>query len=145
MTKREWLQALLDGKTMTSDEANGNPVFLNKNGKFESIDSSDEYQNANINCFNKNLREYFEYPMWFKSIADTEDNGMIVRYDSLNNGIVVVEAKNGYYKKGHRSNQWKAHTHTSVWEQVLEPIIEVEEMTLEQICKALGKEIKIVK
>lgn len=85
MEKKEWLQALLDGNTMTSDEAKGTPICFNSNGKFEYINIPCGYSEADVNSHKSNLRECEE------------------------------------------------------------PIIEEEEMTLEEVCKIIGKNIKIVK
>ena len=145
MTKKEWLQALLDGKTMTSDEASGEPICFNSNGNFEYIDQCGEhYLQVNINAHKSNLREYFEYPMWFECISKHCDNGMIVKFESLTKGILVKKADNGHHKMDKGLVHWTEHTNTSVWKQVPEPHI-VEEMTLEEVCKLLGKDIKIVK
>ena len=148
MEKREWIQALLDGKTMTSDEANGKPICFNANGEFEYgefeyIDSSRERNQANPNMHGTNLREYFEYPMWFECISKHCDNGMIVKFDSITRGILVKEANDGCHKIGKGLVHWVEHTNTHVWKQVTEPAIK--EMTLEEVCKLIGKEIKIIK
>jgi len=79
-------------------------------------------------------RQEFQYPMWFKSRGcDT-----VVRFTALNFGEVVA----GKSRKLGLEFTPIPHTDTNVWVQVDEPI---QEMTMADICKALGKNIKIVK
>ncbi len=75
--------------------------------------------------------------MWFKSTTTP----LIVRFDAINTGTVIVSYK-GYREVGYTFNGWTDHTDTSIWTQVPEP---VEEMTLDEVCQALGKTVKIVK
>lgn len=82
-------------------------------------------------------REEFKYPMWFKSFK-----GDIVKFTGLNIGTVVASGKHNLYDVGHSSTNWVSHTYTTIWTQVEAPI---EEMTIEEICKALGKTVKIVR
>lgn len=104
--------------------------------------------------------------------ADLKD-GMVVEYNNGERGIVLKEnlvSEYGYLKlesynshlefEGHRPEDWlikkvyETHAHrldtifetenlTLIWERKEKP--KPVEMTLEEVCKALGKEIKIVK
>lgn len=85
-------------------------------------------------------RESFTYPMWFKT-KTFDDNDIIVKFTSLTEGTVVkstsVHVRTGYPFK----SIIIPHTDTNVWTQVPEP---VEELTLEQVCQELGRNIKII-
>lgn len=65
MTKKEWLQALLDGKTVTSNYANGNPIIFYE-GVFIYKNTSEV---VNLNLHNHGLREYFEYSLLTKEVT----------------------------------------------------------------------------
>ena len=133
MTKKEWLQALLDGKTMTSDYAKGDPIIFG-GAYFEDKDS----YYTDVNYHNSGLREYFEYPMWFKAGHDD----YIVKFTSRGKGVVVQA--NNVYKVGHSSDDWIPHTDTLAWTQVEEPI-DTKEVTIEELEAHYGCKVKIVK
>lgn len=133
MTKKEWLQALLDGKTVTSNYANGNPIIFYE-GVFMYKNTSEE---VNLNLHNHGLREYFKYPMWFKSTI----SGVVVKFTSLKEGIVV--SSNSKYRFGKKCYDWEAHTSKTQWTQVDEPIT-IKEVTIEEIEAHYGCKVKIV-
>lgn len=134
MTKKEWLQALLDGKTVTSNYANGNPIIFYE-GTFMYKDATEA---VNLNRHNHGLKEYFKYPMWFESKL----NGYTVKFTSLNEGIVIRET--GMYDIGHYSKEWIKHTDKGTWLQVDNPI-QAKEVTMEELEAHYGCKIKIVK
>ena len=59
----------------------------------------------------------FTYPMWFKS----KSTDIIVMFDGLCSGVVVVADKIGQYFKGYYSKGWTAHTIKERWKQVENP------------------------
>lgn len=61
------------------------------------------------------IKPEFTYPMWFQS----SDTLAIVKFYSLNDGVVVVGSK--VHKKGFISTNWEPHTNNIVWTQIEEP------------------------
>lgn len=84
-------------------------------------------------------RESFTYPMWFKTKA-FDDNDVIVKFTSLTEGT-VVKSTSLNTRTGYSFKSIIPHTNSNVWTQVSEP---VEELTLEQVCQELGRNIKII-
>lgn len=80
------------------------------------------------------------YPMWFRH---DYGNGayIIVKFTGLNEGTVIESTFNNQ-PVGEHSDSLISHTDINIWTQVEEPVTE---MTLEEVCQALGKTIKIKK
>ena len=45
-----------------------------------------------------------------------KDQSLIVKFTALQTGVVVIN--NGYYDVGHKDNNWREHTDTTVWQQL---------------------------
>lgn len=54
----------------------------------------------------------FEYPIFCKS----KKSSLVVKFDGLQSGEVVVQVQNNLYPIGHTSNDWAKHTDTGIWE-----------------------------
>lgn len=95
--------------------------WFDKGGKVERVEKgSDNWviaDNPQWNWCDYEFRiKKLTYPMWFKANL----NGLIIKFDGLQSGIVVEEG-NSFYTKGEYSSLWTPHTDSKYWEEIEEP------------------------
>ena len=118
----EWSEFMNNNNTFTKADLKTGDIVVKRNGT--------EYMYIN---------DYFVNNYGYDRVGDYNDDLTITSsYPSVRNGCEIVKIKRPHYGVQYCQKYWNEAP--TIWERK-----EVEEMTLKEVCKALGKEIKIVK